>query len=95
MIDQKKRTYHFKTSSLLPLKLILTEAKKESPPQMRKEQKDVSEELALKLIADMKKKYRNAMSLRGALVVMKQSPRQYGDYFVRLRPPHNDIKVEP
>ena len=58
MIDQKKRTYHFETSSLLPLKLVLSKAEKESPPRMRNEQKDLNEELALKLIASMKKKYK-------------------------------------
>ncbi len=66
MIDQKKRTYHFETSSLLPLKLVLIEAEKESHPRAPQEQKDVNEELALKLITNMRKRYRKAMSLRGA-----------------------------
>ena len=57
MIDQKKCAYHFETS-LLPLKLILIEAEKESPPHVRKEWKDVNEELALKLIGSVKKKYK-------------------------------------
>lgn len=65
MIDQKKRTYHFETSSLLPLRLVLREAEKESPPRVPKEQKDMNEELALKLIASMKKNYRKVISLRG------------------------------
>jgi hypothetical protein len=95
MIDQKKRTYHFETSSLLPLKLVLTEAKKESPFRPLKEERDVNEELASKLIASMKKKYRKAVPLRGAFAATKQSPRQYGDCFVGLRPPRNDMKVEP
>lgn len=56
MIDPKKH-YHFETS-LLPLKLVLTEAEKESPPRAPKERRDVNEELALKLIASMKKKYK-------------------------------------
>jgi len=57
MIDQKKRTYHLETSSLLPLKLVLIEAEKGSPPRVHKEQKDANEELALKLIASMKHKH--------------------------------------
>ncbi len=103
MIDHKKRTYQSETLSLLTLKLILTEAKKESPPQMRKEEQH-DEELALKLIACMKKEYKKSMSLRGAFAATtlaharsagEQSPRQYGDFFVGLRPPRNDMKVEP
>ena len=58
MIDQKKRMYQSETLSLLSLKLILTEAKKESPPQTRKEQSDANEELALRLIVNMKKNYK-------------------------------------
>jgi hypothetical protein len=54
MIDQKKRTLRFETSSLLPLKLVLIEAKKDLSARTPKEH-DVNEELALKLIAQMKK----------------------------------------
>jgi len=54
MIDQKKRTVRFETSSLLPLKLVLIEAEKDLPARAPKEH-DVNEELALKLIAQMKK----------------------------------------
>lgn len=54
MIDQKKRTLRFETSSLLPLKLVLIEAEKDVPARALKEH-DVNEELALKLIAQMKK----------------------------------------
>lgn len=61
MIEQKKHTYHFETSSLLRLKLVLTEAEKESPSRPPKEQKDVNEELALKLIASMQKKHKRFM----------------------------------
>jgi hypothetical protein len=53
MIDQKKRTLRFETSSLLPLKLVLIEAKKDLPARTPKEH-DVNEELALKLIAKMR-----------------------------------------
>lgn len=55
MIDQKKRTVRFETSSLLPLKLVLIEAEKDLPARAPKEPRDVNEELALKLIAAMKK----------------------------------------
>ena len=94
MIDQKKRKYQSETLSLLTLKLILTEAKKESPPQMRKEQNDANEELALKLIAKMKKEYRkvNVVGSRSFLAA-KQSPSYLGiasGYCSR-----NDIKLEP
>ena len=61
MIDQKKRTYQSETLSLLTLKLILTEAKRESPPQTRKEEQS-DEELALNLIASMKKNYKGFVS---------------------------------
>ncbi|HVF25752.1 MAG TPA: hypothetical protein VNA23_07675 [Anaerolineales bacterium] len=60
MIDQKKRTYQSEALSLLTLKLILTEAKKESLPQMRKEER-CDEELALKLIASMKINYKHVV----------------------------------
>ena len=95
MIDQKKRMYQSEALSLLTLKLILTEAKKESPPQTWREQSDANDELALKLIAGMKKKYRKGMSLRGAFAATKQPPGQFGDCFVGLRPPRNDIEIEP
>ena len=58
MIDQKKRAYHFETSSLQPLKSVLIEAEKESPPRAPMEKRDRNEELALKLITSMKKKYK-------------------------------------
>lgn len=110
MIDRKKCTYHFETSTLLQLKLALIQAEKEYPPRPPKEQKDANEELALKLTASMRKKYRKAMSLREAagrvaLSVLregrietkatKQSPRQCGDCFVGLRPLRNDKRLEP
>ena len=93
MIDHKKRTYQSQTLSLLTLKFILTEAKKESPPQMRKEERS-DEELALKLIAGMTKEYRkvNVVASRSFLAA-KQSPSYKGiasGYWSR-----NDMKVEP
>lgn len=93
MIDQKKRAYHFETSSLLPLKSVLIEAERESPPQVLRKQRDVNEELAFKLIASMKKNYRKAMSLRGALVATKQSPPNLG--VASGSCPCNDIQLEP
>jgi hypothetical protein len=93
MIDQKKRTYQSQTLSLLTLKLILTEAKKESPPQMRKEERG-DEELALKLITSMKKEYRkvNVVASRSFLAA-KQSPSPLG--IASGYCPRNDIEIEP
>ena len=93
MIDHKKRTYQSEALSLLTLKLILTEAKKESPPQMRREER-VDEELALKLIAKMKKEYRkvNVVASRSFLAA-KQSPSYMG--IASGYCPRNDMKVEP
>ena len=89
MIDQKKRTVRFETSSLLPLKLVLTEAEKDLPQRAPKEH-DVNEELALKLIAKMR------MSLRGAFVATKQSSSQYRRLLRRQRAAaRNDIQLEP
>ncbi|HET9908365.1 MAG TPA: hypothetical protein VFQ23_17080 [Anaerolineales bacterium] len=72
MIDQKKRTYQSETLSLLTLKLILTEAKRESPPQTRKEEQS-DEELALNLIASMKKSYKGLVSHPAALKAERAS----------------------
>ena len=89
MIDQKKRTVRFETSSLLPLKLVLTEAEKDLPQRVPKEH-DVNEELALKLIAKMR------MSLREAFVATKQSPSRYRRLLRRQRAAaRNDIQREP
>ena len=95
MLDQKKRTVRFETSSLLPLKLVLIEAEKDLPARAPKEH-DLNEELALKLIAEMR------MSLRA---FGKQSPSQYRRHLhhtqvqVLLRrqraAARNDIQLEP
>ena len=93
MMDQKKRTYRSETLSLLTLKLILTEAKKESPPQMRCEHSDANEELALKLIARMKKEYGKA-----DVVTSERSARSNllaNEGIASDDRPRNDIKVEP
>ena len=80
MLDQKKRTVRFETSSLLPLKLVLIEAEKELPERTPKEH-DVNEELALKLIAEMRMSLRRSNPLPGT-----------GDCFSKTR---NDIQLEP
>jgi hypothetical protein len=95
MIDQKKRTYHFENSSLLPLKLILTEAKKESPPQTFKEQKDESEDLALELIANMKKNYRKANVVARAIARSNPLLKRETASLTEKQFARNDMKVEP
>jgi hypothetical protein len=88
MIDQKKRTVRFETSSLIPLKLVLIEAEKDLPERVPKEH-DVNEELALKLIAEMR------MSLR-AFGKQKQSPARYRRLLRHQRAAaRNDIQLEP
>lgn len=100
MIDQKKRTVRFETSSLLPLKLVLIEAERDLPARTPKEH-DVDEELALKLIAQMKKEYgkihviARRVETRSVEIPTKQSPRNVGDYFVATNAPRNDIELEP
>ncbi len=66
MIDQKKHTVRFETSSLLPLTLVLIEAEKDLPARAPKEH-DVNEELALKLITSMKKEYRKVHVIARAI----------------------------
>ena len=101
MIDQKKRTLRFETSSLLPLKLVLIEAEKDLPARAPKEH-DVNEELALKLIAKMR------MSLRGTVVVTTLAPHCVRCSAGEQSPSHlrrllhrqsastrNDIELEP
>ena len=86
MIDQKKRTVRFEPSSLLPLKLVLIEAEKELHARKPKEH-DVNEELALKLIAQMR------ISSRA---FGKQSPSRYRRLLRRQRAAaRNDIQLEP
>lgn len=50
--------YRSQSPSLLPLKIALKEAKLVSPPDTSKPQTDVDEQLALKLIDNMKRQYR-------------------------------------
>jgi hypothetical protein len=56
MTKQKMHMYRSETLLLSPLKLVLTNARKDLPPYVL--QKDVNEELALKLIGKMKTEYR-------------------------------------
>jgi glutamate/tyrosine decarboxylase-like PLP-dependent enzyme len=51
-------THRSNSPSLLPLKIVLKEAKKCSPPDTSKPQTDMDEQLALQLIENMKKPYR-------------------------------------
>lgn len=94
MIDQKKHRVQSEALSLLALKLMLTEAKRESPPQTRKEEQR-DEELALKLIAGLKKKYRK-------IDVVARVPARINPHFEEeiaslpaQRFARNDMKVEP
>ena len=93
MLDQKKRTVRFETSSLLPLKLVLIEAEKELPARTPKEQQDVNEELALKLIAEMRMSLRRHLhrTAFGAVQVSNPHPGT-GDCFSKTR---NGIQLEP
>jgi len=82
MLDEKKNTLHFDALSLLPLKMALINAEKESPPRAPKRQLDMNEELALKLIRRMKKQYRKAHVIASRrLLAAKQSPHDGGDCF--------------
>jgi len=96
MLDEKKSALRFgtlrhgepqsetnrqgNTLSLLPLRMALINAEKESPPCAPKRQLDVNEELALKLIRRMKKQYkRNYVIARATLAPARKfrcSPKQ-------------------
>ncbi len=56
MNKQKMRTYRSEALSLLTLRIVLTDARKDVPPQVSKN--DLNEELATKLIRKMRKQYR-------------------------------------
>ena len=92
MIDQKKRTVRFETSSLLPLKLVLIEAEKDLPARVPKEH-DVNEVLALKLIAKMRMSLRRHLHRTAFRAVQVSIPHPgTGDCFSKTR---NDIQLEP
>ena len=56
MNKQIVRTYRSEALSLLTLRLVLTDARRDVPPNMSKN--DMSEELAAKLIKRMKSQYK-------------------------------------
>jgi hypothetical protein len=56
MNKQKMRTYRSEAMSLLTLRIVLTDARKDVPPQTSKN--DMNEELAAKLIRKMKRQYK-------------------------------------
>jgi hypothetical protein len=55
MNKQAVRTYHSEAISLLTLRIVLTDARRDVPPQVSKN--DLNEELAEKLIRKMKRQY--------------------------------------
>ncbi len=56
MNKEKVRTYRSEALSLLTLRIVLTDARKDVPPQVSKN--DMNEELAAKLIRKMRRQYR-------------------------------------
>ena len=60
MKKQKICSYRSETSSLLSLRMVLTNARKTLPPRVAK--KDASDELALRLIQKMKTEYKRQPS---------------------------------
>jgi len=56
MNKQKVRTYGSETLSLLTLRIVLTDARKDVPPNASKN--DLNEELAAKLIRKLRRQYR-------------------------------------
>ena len=56
MNKQTVRTYRSEALSLLTLRIVLTDARRDVPPNMSKN--DMSEELAAKLIKRMKSQYK-------------------------------------
>ncbi len=56
MNKQKVRTYRSEALSLLTLRIVLTEARKDVPPQASRN--DLNEELAAKLIRKMRRQYK-------------------------------------
>ena len=63
MTKQKIHAYRFGTPSLFSLKMVLTNARRDSPAHLSK--KDVNEELALKLIEKLKTEYKKPLFLGG------------------------------
>jgi hypothetical protein len=61
MNKQTVRTYRSEALSLLTLRIVLTDARRDVPPNMSKN--DMSEELAAKLIKRMKSQYKRYLRL--------------------------------
>jgi hypothetical protein len=61
MNKQAVRTYHSEALSLLTLRLVLTDARRDVPPQVSKN--DMNEELAVKLIRRMQRQYKKYLRL--------------------------------
>ncbi len=61
MNKQKVRTYRSEALSLLTLRIVLTDARKDVPPQVSKN--DMNEELAAKLIRKLRRQYRKYLRL--------------------------------
>jgi hypothetical protein len=61
MNKQKIRTYGSETLSLLTLRIVLTDARKNVPPNASKN--DMNEELAMKLINKMRRQYKKYLRL--------------------------------
>ncbi len=61
MNKQKIRTYRSEALSLLTLRIVLTDARKDVPPQVSKN--DMNEELAARLIRKMKRQYKKYLRL--------------------------------
>ena len=63
MNNQKVRTYGYEALSLLTLRLVLTDARKDVPPRVSKN--DMNEELAAKLIKKMRRQYKKYLRFIG------------------------------
>ncbi len=61
MTKQTVRTYRSEALSLLTLRIVLTDARRDVPPQVSKN--DMNEVLAAKLIRRMKRQYRKYLRL--------------------------------
>jgi predicted DNA-binding protein (UPF0278 family) len=61
MNKQKVRIYRSEALSLLTLRIVLTDARKDVPPQVSKN--DLNEELAAKLIRKLRRQYKRYLRL--------------------------------
>ena len=63
MNKEKVRTYGSEAISLLTLRIVLTDARKDVPPHVSKN--DMSEELAARLIQKMRRQFKRYLRLIG------------------------------